>query len=871
MLKRILITVNILILSISILVAADVNTVKDGAWDDPSVWNTGTVPVNGDNITISHNITVNNTYNYSSSSITIAWQGGLTIQDNATLYVSSFSSNNGGNDGNYIYGVLYVYNDVNQGNGKTYIKEGGKFYTAGEYKLSGGSGSNLFVDGILEIGSLENTSDAKIIISQTGKIIIHGDYTNDGGAEITINGGYMEIEGSYVNNGDGTIVINDGGTLYIHNNLTNTGGSHITVNDGNVTIDGNVSNEGGSDFSIADGSYVEVNGGFSNTGGGVVTIDGSLDVDGEIFNDCGSHINGSGSLAAGSVSDCNSNPGIDPALLVPKVFYAIASGNWLDKNIWSNTDNGTPCNSTPPVNSIVIIDTGYTVNLNNKIKLNKLYICDNSKLTLLSQANLITSDSLKLYGTIEFDNSVDSSANYINEGKIVYGPNAQIIDKIPLTGGAYHYISSFIPDVPTSVFQGFTAYQYDETAPDNWLDNDPSNDYLGWKNVNDYMSPTDGYAVYSSTNKTLVLTGDRFNTGTYTTKVTKTDNFSSDYSQCDGWNLIGNPYPSSIDAVKFLNDNKDITTGNAYIWIDDHSNGKDYSESDYMQINLAGTITPSDNDDGKGTNTTYIAPNQAFFVQATGDGTVEFNNAQRVEYVSKLKSQKIEELPPVYNFKIAVKQSSTKNYNETLIAFSPAGSDKFDPGYDGRKRMGNYELSIYSFLDGQKMGIQTFTDNFDRKYIPLGVTIKNSGYVTFTFKNIKCPETYLVFLLDKKNNDLINIKSTDYTTYIDAGTYNDRFELLVKKSFVFNYKSSQDETFKIYNSNNLLVIKNLTEDDFIYSKIKITSLSGETIYQDIDNISAHSTIQLPVNLETGVYVVSIYTNNKLFSQKIFVQ
>ena len=116
--------------------------------------------------------------------------------------------------------------------------------------------------------------------------------------------------------------------------------------------------------------------------------------------------------------------------------------------------------------------------------------------------------------------------------------------------------------------------------------------------------------------------------------------------------LIGNPYPSALDAEEFIRDNIDLDNGslNPIIegtillweqWAGDSHWLAEY-EGGYGFINLTETarayqhpdiaISDPKNPDNRGikTPTKFIPVGQAFFVEVVNDGNIEFNNGQRV-------------------------------------------------------------------------------------------------------------------------------------------------------------------------------------------------------------------------------------------------
>ncbi len=856
--------------------SVSISAVKSGNWSDPTVWSTGTVPQDGDDVTINNNyiVIVDQSYEYTNLPVTIGWSGSLIVPQGITLTITSFSSSNGGGNPVSIAGRLNVYGNVSQTGGTINIEDGGYFFVDGDYSTSGGSAVQLNVYGTLETNTL-TTSSITVTIGPNGKIIVHGDFVNSSGATFTINGGEFHIEGNYDNRGDATITINDGGLLHIYGDYLNAGGSDIVVNDGTVIIDGNVSNQGGSTFTIADGSYVEVNGDLSNTGGGDITVDGSLYVAGDLTNRGGSTITGSGSLYVGGNIDDPQN-GIEPGLLLPKDMHNIASGTWSDPSIWSSTADNAPCNCTPPINSNITITANTQVNLDNIAKIKTLTVEDGAEFTLDDEANVTVFEDVTLNGTLVLQNSLTSSPNFLVQGNIVYGPNVQIITKLTVGADKYNYLGNYIPGVPTSIlkqlgpYENPNVYQYDETQADNWEDADPSNDYTGWVEPADTMTPGQGFIVYTDQVYTYTFTGTKITKGTVNVDVTLTihSEFANSNS-VDGWNLIANPYPASIDAQSFLNDNSAVLDGNVYLWDDDRSAGTDYSSSDYIQYNSTGTIVNSANGtdfNGK------IAPNQAFFVKAIATGQVVFKPSQMSEESSRLLKATMEEDNDMRRLWLAMTNGSL--YNETLIAFSSFTTDGFDAGYDGLKRQGNEDIAFYSMLDSSRMGIQALSDTFDVvKRVALGYRVAQPGEYTVYLKNYNTPLSYKLMLYDALTGQYHNLVLSPYTFSTEAGEFNDRLFLVVEKRRIATATAEEllSPDFRIYAANGKLFVSNLSSEPADNVQMSLIDMQGRVVLEKRFDLLPNSTEITDISsLQAGVYVVRLQTGRSFETQKISI-
>ena len=151
-------------------------------------------------------------------------------------------------------------------------------------------------------------------------------------------------------------------------------------------------------------------------------------------------------------------------------------------------------------------------------------------------------------------------------------------------------------------------YLLNDNQPPTWNTANGSNNFV----------PGRGYLVsYKDEHPTKTFTGD-LNNGPIAVSVTKTAGEATEF----GHNLLGNPYPSSIDwkAATGWNRNNLVSTGGGYeIWIWSETN-QNYGAYNSSSASDEGTLGVS----------RYIAPNQGFFVKAQQSGSISMDNAVRV-------------------------------------------------------------------------------------------------------------------------------------------------------------------------------------------------------------------------------------------------
>lgn len=318
------------------------------------------------------------------------------------------------------------------------------------------------------------------------------------------------------------------------------------------------------------------------------------------------------------------------------------------------------------------------------------------------------------------------------------------------------------------------------------------------------------------------------------------------------FNLIGNPFPSSIDwkaASGWTRNNLIESNGGFDYWI-----YNDAGTGNYGTFNSAGST---------GTNgvSRHIAPGQAFFVKARGSGSIIMNdNIRNVSAQLWLKNSDTE------NNLIKLKLTSTANTysDEMIVEFNPqftgGGTDKFWSFYTEAPELysvkddNNYSIDRYNSLaDDMKVNIAAKTG------IAANYTITATNIADFTLRD-------KVYLLDLKTGVKTNLKQTP--SYSFAGTPDDdrnRFQLIFGTSTGVDEENSSDIT--IYASENIIYVRNDKANE-PYT-VMVSNMLGQIITRT--KLAGNSLNQIELNSVPGIYVVTVYSEGCLFSKKVVVK
>ncbi|HBY20716.1 MAG TPA: hypothetical protein DEG71_06875, partial [Clostridiales bacterium] len=493
--------------------------------------------------------------------------------------------------------------------------------------------------------------------------------------------------------------------------------------------------------------------------------------------------------------------------------------------------------------------------------------CNN--LTILPGASLAINagQSLYVYGTLTIDGDLVLKSDMSGVASIIVagaigGANVNnvIVEKY-VSGtskkssnlGVFHYVS---PPVSGAVTDSFPdrAYIYDETNPNNL--NDIS---AGWQYINNGASvvllPGRGYSINNVNPQTIQFVGS-LNTGNINVPVTN----SAKGLLTDGWNIIGNPYPSSVNATLFITDAANsIITGTLYYWDDDISGGTGYKTNDYATWNGAGSVG------GNGhTPNAYIPSGQGFIVKANVSGNLIFRNTMKVVNAGVPIKSNEEEL---YVERVYLEMTSSDNRkNELLIAMLDDATENFDRLYDSYKLQGNENISFYSLLNNEKLSIQSLPSNQNAYSINLGYDIKLSGSFEIKLKSTdNINNAKYIYLEDKITNTFTNLNNSIYSFNADGGTSKDRFILHITDWALSNNCLSDINTnkIKVLNDGKFIEITNLDKD----SKIAIYDMQGRCVKSSTSDKSSFK-----YNFQNeGVYLINISNNDYNISRKVILQ
>jgi len=503
--------------------------------------------------------------------------------------------------------------------------------------------------------------------------------------------------------------------------------------------------------------------------------------------------------------------------------HSLATGGPFDWN-----DNASYLEGKTPSKSANVIITGDEVQI---FQFSPSYsippTCNSLTINPGGKLTLEPGYTLNVIGALNIQGDATGTGSFVDLGTTTVGGTSSLTQQMAgnwvagNTSYQAHLVSSPVANQSNSIFTGSLMNQWNEVTQ-NW-------DPLTLPFVN--MAVGKGYAVSPyNPGITVTFTGT-MNTGDKTMSgLTKTG--STTWS---GYNLIGNPYPSSItwdDAITTTN-----VEPTAWVW-----NGAG------AYISFTKTIGG------------VIAPTQGFFVHATGTGSVAIPNTNRTHDGTFYKSS--------VNDLLTLRIQGNEYWDQTQIHLNTSATSGYESSFDALKLMdGLVTPQIFSMIPGdENLSINTLPDLAGSPVIELGF---KPGTVTEFTLNATGLESFApgteFYLEDLVANKVQNLKNTPvYTFTAGSGQPVHRFNLHFAP--VGTPENQLTAGIRIYSSDKTAYVN--VEGD-MNGTIVVYNLLGSEIARKA--IQPHSINKINLDEPTGFYLVKVESEKVTSASKVFIR
>ena len=514
-------------------------------------------------------------------------------------------------------------------------------------------------------------------------------------------------------------------------------------------------------------------------------------------------------------------------------------------NVLTVTWNGTAWSPSAPTSlDNVIIDGTYS---------GVGFACHDLTINAGKQVT-ISSGTLAVGGNLILKSDATGTASLIGTTTV----GGTTIAERYMTGNAWHLVSPIaygqnVADFLTAntavatsgTNRGLMDYK---TSTNTW------NTYYQTTGATGTMDAGKGYSARITTDGTVTFTG----TLTSGNKTVSLSNVG------EGWNCVGNPYPSAINMNTAANAANNFLKTNAldaanidpsycvYVW-------DDGSKTYQVLNNVPGN--PRD----PGVN--VFAPGQGFFVKTNGAGTIQFTTAMQVHNTSAV--LKSTDIPWT---SVALKATSTSTSSTAQVYFHEGMTKGLDPTYDAGLLRGTNGLSLYTKLiddNGVDFAIQCLPENGMESFVvPVGLDANAGGEVKFSATTFGLPTGSSVILEDrtaKVYTDLSN--GGEYAVTLSAnssGTGRFYIHTSTLTTGTSGLLPTEGFSLKAYPANGLIWIDGQVSGS---AKAYLFNIGGSKLGEF--NLQEGNRNSIPASgLATGVYLLKVTDGSKQFNTKI---
>ena len=487
----------------------------------------------------------------------------------------------------------------------------------------------------------------------------------------------------------------------------------------------------------------------------------------------------------------------------------------------SNWDNGIPTSSLdatiPDVTNAPIISasTGAAVK--------DLTINESDGLNINSGGSLIVSGTSS--GNITYNRNIPTTNWYLVSSPVV----GQDIDAFVAAEG-----------LASGTGSNVGLSDYNNTTP-------------GWEYYQNGASGTGNFTSGDGRSIKLASTGDVSFTGTINTS----DVTVAMTSNSNGFNLVGNPYPSYVAGNENADGTNNILTINSANLTENTLWFWNQSTDSYNQINQASAAF-------------QIAPAQGFFVSATGSVNLSITEAMQ-SHQGTDSFQRLTTRP-----EIELTLSNGTAIRNADIYYIEGTTTGWDNGYDSSIFGGvANEFAIYTHAvangNGRNLGIQSLPpNNYENMIIPLGINAEAGTAITIGATTNNFPEGINMYLEDKQDNSFTLLEADSNFSFTPENNLSGigRFYLHTTSGVLSANNFATNNNISIYTSSkdNLRIagVQNGTATVRLYNILGKEMLKSSFVGSGVNDIKVNA---IPV----GIYIVKLTTENGTLNRKIIIQ
>ncbi|MEZ4839074.1 lamin tail domain-containing protein [Flavobacterium sp.] len=319
------------------------------------------------------------------------------------------------------------------------------------------------------------------------------------------------------------------------------------------------------------------------------------------------------------------------------------------------------------------------------------------------------------------------------------------------------------------------------------------------------------------------------------------------------YNAVGNPYPSTISADDFINENG--LTEALYFWR--KINGA--TGSAYATYTLAGGAGTGSSSSNAEVPNGIIQVGQGFIARSTSTSLV-FTNEMRIANQDNQFFRNVDE----NRSRIWLNISNEQNVlGQTMIAYLENSSVNFDAMYDG-KYINDSQTALTSLIGTEEYAVQARGTYSALDIVPLSFKTETAGTYSISLANLDGLFTTdeEIFVKDNLVGIEHNLRDSAYQFTAESGVFANRFEVIYQSTLSVVTPDLANQTIVFVKDN----VLNVQAGSAIINNIQVFDVQGRLVYESKDIDASTFTTALH-KVSNGILLVKITTEDGITSTK----
>ncbi|NOX46534.1 MAG: hypothetical protein GXO89_06100 [Chlorobi bacterium] len=318
-----------------------------------------------------------------------------------------------------------------------------------------------------------------------------------------------------------------------------------------------------------------------------------------------------------------------------------------------------------------------------------------------------------------------------------------------------------------------------------------------------------------------------------------------------GWNLIGNPFSSSIDW------NTNWTMNDVGGWAVVYDNGVDRGWNPYL---------PSGSESYNGKTDGIIPMTQGFWVRATAAGAaITIPSSERIHGNQAFYKETSEVAVPTLRLAI----EGNNNTDEAVVILMENATSGFDALYDLEKFSSSDVPKLFSIMGESELSVNVLPENFSGSSNPsvdMGFEMPKSGQYKITASGMESFDLETpIYLEDLKEGQSIDLRQQQEYVFA-SGPLDETNRFILHFSNPLGLSENPDiNQIRIYGSTGFV---HISMDEPIKGIAKVFDMLGrETGNIRLDGNNKQYSMPVAGKI---IYVVKVFGENDMWTKKVYV-